>query len=44
MSELEFFDEDEALDDIDNDLPPEEDDELDELSKEFVKKLIDHVF
>ena len=41
MSELEFFDEDEALDDIDNDLPPEEDDELDELSKEFVKKLID---
>jgi len=41
MSELEFFDEDEALEDIDNDLPPEEEDELDELSKEFVKKLID---
>lgn len=41
MSEPEFFDEDEALEDVDSDLPFEEDEELDELSKEFVKKLID---
>ena len=42
MSEQEFFDEDEVLDnDVEDDLPPEEEDELDELSKEFVKKVID---
>ena len=43
MSEQEFIDEDEFLDDEeDEDAPPiEEEEELDELSKAFVKKLVD---
>jgi hypothetical protein len=40
MTEQEFFDEDEELD-LEDDLPAEEEDELDELSKEFVQKVID---
>ena len=42
MTEQDFFDEDEELDlELEDDLPPEEEDELDELSKEFVQKVID---
>ena len=43
MEDIEFFDEEEVLDDLEgNDyLPEEEDDGLDELSREFVNKLID---
>jgi len=41
MAEQEFFDEDEELELEDDDFPEEEDEELDELSKEFVKKIID---
>jgi len=43
MSEQEFFDEDDLLEDDDEDVLPieDEEEELDELSKEFVKKLID---
>jgi len=42
MTELEFFEEDEFLEDEDEEnLPVEEEEELDELSKEFVKKLVD---
>jgi hypothetical protein len=40
MTEQEFFDEDEELD-LEDDLPVEEEEELDELSKEFVQKVID---
>jgi hypothetical protein len=40
MTEQEFFDEDEELE-LEDDLPPEEEEELDELSKEFVQKVID---
>jgi hypothetical protein len=40
MTEQEFFDEDEELE-LEDDLPEEEEEELDELSKEFVQKVID---
>jgi hypothetical protein len=40
MTEQEFFDEDEELE-LEDDLPLEEEEELDELSKEFVQKVID---
>ena len=41
-SDVEFVEEEELLEDLeDDDLPPEEEDTLDELSKEFVKKLVD---
>lgn len=42
MTDQDFFDEDEELDlELEDDLPLEEEDELDELSKEFVQKVID---
>ena len=41
MAEKEFFDEDEELELEDDDFPEEEEEELDELCKEFVKKIID---
>jgi Terminase RNaseH-like domain len=42
MTKQNFFDEDEEFDlELEDELPPEEDDELDELSKEFVQKVID---
>jgi Terminase RNaseH-like domain len=40
MTETEFFDENEELE-LEDDLPEEEEEELDELSKEFVQKVID---
>jgi len=41
MSEQEFFDEDEELEQLEEPLPEDEEEELDELSKEFVQRFID---